>query len=380
MSAVGNRVGHVRGLNGLRALAVILVFLSHKAHVSVVDVGKLGVWIFFYISGFLIIGELHRGRRRIEQNLACAPATIGVFFVKRILRILPVYYLLLIALTIAHHLFYQRDVDLGLTWHFLFLSDYWIGVDLDHWPGTVSHFWSLAVEQQFYLIAPFVLALTRASRHAVLCAAAVVVAALGHFALRASGAGAPLIYAFSPWNFALLALGGLCAMIDADGPLAPLVRSTVLLLGGLAGIAAFLSQPLWAPAASPLEVAWVDMGLSVSLGAVFVWIVHRQQSLVVAALELRPLAYLGTISYGFYLFHNLVPSELGRAAAFYATLHLPGAAQLMVPLVLQFLLPVLLAHLSWRLVEMRVLEFKAPLEAAIRSRLPVQGRSRPQAN
>ncbi|MFP3758300.1 acyltransferase, partial [Cupriavidus sp. SIMBA_020] len=52
----------VKGLDGLRALAVMLVFLSHKAHLDAIDAGKIGVWLFFLISGYLIIGELHRNR------------------------------------------------------------------------------------------------------------------------------------------------------------------------------------------------------------------------------------------------------------------------------------------------------------------------------
>ncbi|HEY1608720.1 MAG TPA: acyltransferase family protein, partial [Paraburkholderia sp.] len=148
---------YVKGLDGLRALAVVLVFLSHKAHVEEIDVGKLGVWLFFLISGYLIIGELHRGRLRVESRNARRDAVVYVFFMKRALRIYPVYYLLLIALTIAHASFYQRDVNLGLAWHYSFLSNVWIGLVRDGWAGTVSHFWSLAVEQQFYLIAPFAL-------------------------------------------------------------------------------------------------------------------------------------------------------------------------------------------------------------------------------
>jgi len=63
MAAVERRV---KGLDGVRALAVVLVFLSHKAHVDAVDAGKIGVCLFFLISGYLIVGELHRSRQRIE--------------------------------------------------------------------------------------------------------------------------------------------------------------------------------------------------------------------------------------------------------------------------------------------------------------------------
>lgn len=95
-------VKHVRGLDGLRAVAVTLVFLSHRAHFGAVDVGQIGVWTFFLISGFLIVGELHRSRLAIERGASSRRYAFWLFAGKRALRILPVYYLLLAALAIAH--------------------------------------------------------------------------------------------------------------------------------------------------------------------------------------------------------------------------------------------------------------------------------------
>ncbi|CAG9259047.1 Peptidoglycan/LPS O-acetylase OafA/YrhL [Paraburkholderia unamae] len=364
----------VKGLDGLRALAVVLVFLSHKAHVDAIDAGKIGVWLFFLISGYLIIGELHRNRLRIEQHGARTAALLYVFFMKRALRIFPVYYLLLIALTIAHACFYQRDVDLGLAWHFAFLSNYWIGVVHDGWPGTVSHFWSLAVEQQFYLVAPFALLFVRASRHLALCAVVIAAAAFAHLALYEEGAIEPLVYAFSPWNFAMLALGGALSIGGARVSLRAGAASGVWFFAALAAVMGFALARADCGQALPGTAlpGLFDIGLALSLGALFLWLVCRQDSTLVAALELRPLAYLGTISYGFYLFHNLVPSRLGVAPEFYARLHVPETVQTALALVLQFALAVLLAHLSWQVLEKRVLEWKRPLETAIRNRLPAR--------
>ena len=372
---------HVKGLNGLRALAVVLVFLSHKAHVDAIDVGKLGVWLFFLISGYLIIGELHRNRRRVEAQHARRDAVVYVFFMKRALRIFPVYYLLLIALTIAHAFFYQREVDLGLAWHYGFLSDVWIGLVHDGWAGTVSHFWSLAVEQQFYLIAPFTLVFTRASRHFALCIAVVIAGAIVHLVLYANGASEPLVYALSPWNFALIALGGVAATADVQ-PAPPSSRSTLIggvaLCGGLAGIVAFgLLRADFAGSLTSIVPGWFDIGLGLSLFVVFVWIVRRQDSALVNALDVRALAYLGTISYGFYLFHNLIPSRLGVDPALYDRLHMPQLVQQALPVAMQFALAVLLAHLSWQLLEKRLLEWKRPAEAAIRNRLPLRASAEP---
>lgn len=359
----------------MRALAVVLVFLSHKAHVEAVDVGKLGVWIFFLISGFLIMGELHRNRLRIEAGSARRKAVMCVFFMKRALRIFPIYYLLLLALTIAHALFYQRDVDLGLAWHVAFLSDYWIGVVKDGWPGTVSHFWSLALEQQFYLLAPFLLVLTAASRHLRICMIVVLAGVVGHLSMHAANASEPLIYACSPLNFALLALGGLCGVMVQEGAMAHAAARPETGVAGALGVLVFATQPLWGEWALPLRnvgAAWTDIGLALSLCVLFAWIVNRPRSAIVSVLELKPLDYLGTISYGFYLFHNLIPSKLGFAPAWFMWRHAPAWMHTLFALTLQFALAVLLAHLSWHLIEKRLLELKKPFEAAIARRLPAR--------
>ncbi|RQZ89156.1 acyltransferase [Burkholderia cepacia] len=361
---------YVKGLDGLRALAVILVFLSHKGHVLAVDVGKLGVWTFFLISGFLIVGELHRNRQAVECGTMTRRHALALFLAKRALRIFPVYYLLLAALAIAHALFYQRGVNLGLAWHAVFLSNYWIGVVKDGWPGSTSHFWSLAVEQQFYLIAPLALLAVPAARHVALGIAAVALCALAHLALYLCDASPVLIYAFSPWNFALIALGGVGAMALAGRGAAAVRRVPPGWLGA-AGVVFFLVLP--ACTALPDAIAGLaDLGLSASLGALLLWIVSEPEHPVVALLDWAPLVYLGTISYGFYLFHNLIPTRFGVLPAHFAHGAIPEIVRETLPEMLQFALAMLLAHLSWRYLEKRLLDFKKPVAAMLARRFVAQ--------
>ncbi len=366
---------YVRGLDGLRALAVILVFLSHKAHVQAVDIGRLGVWTFFLISGFLIVGELHRSRLAVERGTTGRRRALRVFLGKRARRILPVYYLLLAALAIAHATVYQRGVDLGLAWHAAFLSNLWIGVIRNGWPGSTSHFWSLAVEQQFYLIAPVVLLATRASRHLACCAASVALAAFGHLLLVREGASPVLIYAFSPWNFALIALGGIGGIARSRG-IAPGPRvAAALSWGGAAGVAFCLTLPRLMPGGAG---GLTDLGLAVALGCLLFWLVNRPDALLATLLERAPLAYLGTISYGFYLFHNLVPAHFGALPGLYHRLHLPPMLQILLADLLQFLLAALCAHLSWRYLERRLLARRKPLETGLRDELAAGSQAPPR--
>ncbi|MGS0891611.1 acyltransferase family protein [Burkholderia stagnalis] len=357
---------YVKGLDGLRALAVMLVFLSHKGHVVAVDVGKLGVWTFFLISGFLIVGELHRNRLAVECGGMTRRHALALFLAKRALRIFPVYYLLLAALAIAHALFYQRGVTLGLAWHAAFLSNYWIGVVKDGWPGSTSHFWSLAVEQQFYLIAPLALLAVPAARHVALGVAAIALCAVAHLALRAGGASPVLIYAFSPWNFALIALGGVGAIALADHGSAVTRRIPPGWLGA-AGVVFFLVLPACTPLPGAVD-GLADLGLSASLGSLLLWIVSEPDHPAVSLLAWAPLVYLGTISYGFYLFHNLIPTRFGAMPALYAHMRAPEIVRHVLPEILQFTLAVLLAHLSWRYLEKRLLDFKKPVAAMLARR------------
>jgi peptidoglycan/LPS O-acetylase OafA/YrhL len=214
----------------------------------------------------------------------------------------------------------------------------------------------------------------RASRHLALCAVVIGAAAVAHLALYQEGAIAPLIYAFSPWNFAMLALGGALAIGGSRVSLRGGAVSFMWFVAAWAAIAGFaLARADYPESAADAALPGLfDIGLALSLAALFLWLVRRQDSPLVAALEVRPLAYLGTISYGFYLFHNLVPARLGVAPGLYGRLHVPHAAQPLLALMVQFALSLLLAHLSWQVLEKRMLEWKRPLETAIRNRLPAR--------
>ena len=197
----------------------------------------------FLISGFLIVGELHRNRQAVERDTMTRRHALALFLAKRALRIFPVYYLLLAALAIAHALFYQRGVNLARVAR-------GVPVELldrrrqDGWPGSTSHFWSLAVEQQFYLIAPLALLAVPAARHVALgigpsyCARS----RISRSVRRVAGADLCVF----PWNFALIALGGVGAMALADRGAAAVRRVPPGWLGA-AGVVFFLVLPACMP-------------------------------------------------------------------------------------------------------------------------------------
>ena len=108
------------------------------------------------------------------------------------------------------------------------------------------------------------------------------------------------------------------------------------------------------------------------------WIVSAPEHPVVALLDWAPLAYLGTISYGFYLFHNLIPARFGALPASFAHVPMPEIVRDALPEMLQFALAVLLAHLSWRYLEKRLLDFKKPIAALLARHFATQPSASPR--
>ncbi len=167
----------IAGFDGLRAIAVLMVFLQHRLFGDIGEIGHLGVWIFFALSGFLIIGILSAQRLRIEENGSGFVVELKRFLFRRTLRIFPIYYLMLTVMCVLM-LFGIASPNwrAACCSHFAYLSNFWIGSVLHYWPGRYSHLWSLAIEEQFYLVVAPLLLLLAARRHFVAC---VVIAATG---------------------------------------------------------------------------------------------------------------------------------------------------------------------------------------------------------
>jgi peptidoglycan/LPS O-acetylase OafA/YrhL len=113
--------------------------------------GSIGVWLFFTLSGFLII--LLRCKDGIDAGSGTLRGALAAFYVRRALRIIPVYYLgLLLKRVVA-----PSDVGAEMPWHLAFASNFYF-FDRPFTPLT-AHFWTLAVEEQFYLLWPAVILL-----------------------------------------------------------------------------------------------------------------------------------------------------------------------------------------------------------------------------
>lgn len=140
-------------LDGLRAISIIFVIVHHvyfneQFWTNVIDLGRIGVHIFFVISGFLITTLL------IKEKISTGKINLKNFYIRRAFRILPVLFLFLLTLMFLNNLFDLKISGLSFFTSFLFLGN--LGIDTSETWYT-GHFWSLAIEEQFYLFFPFLL-------------------------------------------------------------------------------------------------------------------------------------------------------------------------------------------------------------------------------
>jgi len=295
-------------IQGLRAIAVVLVILVH-ASVPGFEGGYVGVDIFFVISGFVITGLLMRQpSTSVRQNLA-------TFYARRIRRIVPAASLTLAATVIAAYILLGVNFDSQLLgdvrWAALFAANFrLINTGSNYFipgvaPSLVTHFWSLAVEEQFYLFYPLVVFSLawitprrfRATALATFLVAAIAVSAWWSFHLTPIN---PVTAYYSPFTrFWELALGGLVAVIPAAwARRSPRMNSVVALLAVV-----MLATAVWRLNASstfPGVLAWWPCGAS----ALLLWTGQASVKGAPASwLAWRPARYVGDISYSLYLWH-----------------------------------------------------------------------------
>jgi peptidoglycan/LPS O-acetylase OafA/YrhL len=162
-------MNRIKSLDGMRAIAILLVLFAHSLptmpqHLSknkynlLVTNGDLGVTIFFVISGYLITKLLVFEREKTGK------ISLKDFYLRRIFRIFPVFYLYIIVIVLLKCFFiptlFENYSTIGIAalylWNYIHVFNVHISAS-DHGPAIFSHFWSLAVEEQFYLLWPIML-------------------------------------------------------------------------------------------------------------------------------------------------------------------------------------------------------------------------------
>ncbi|MDR6572986.1 peptidoglycan/LPS O-acetylase OafA/YrhL [Curtobacterium sp. 320] len=296
-------------IQGLRAIAVALVLLEH-AHLGVTG-GFVGVDVFFVISGFLITGHLIRElstRGRIDL--------LG-FWARRVRRILPSALLVALvtlagAAVLMPPLVRQQLVEAGIAALLSIPNLYFAAEGTDYLtggaPSPFQHFWSLGVEEQFYLLWPMMLASVwwLARRLPVRQRFAVITTTLAVAVVVSLTLGIVLTSYAQPWAFFSLpsrawelGLGGVVAIAVHRGAV---LRGRWTPIVGWLGLAGILTAALGFDARTSYPGAAIL--LPVLATAALVWAgASRHVAGPGCLLGLRPLQYLGGISYSLYLWH-----------------------------------------------------------------------------
>ncbi|HEU4643581.1 MAG TPA: acyltransferase [Gemmatimonadaceae bacterium] len=309
--------GHIPALDGLRGIAILLVMYAHftmphattpsgqlLAGLSVF--GLTGVDLFFVLSGFLITGILAdaRGTPNAWRN----------FYARRVLRIFPLYYgylavvfLLLPAIGAASAPAY-RDVLAHQGWYWAYAGNVWQARHgQDAWP-FVNHFWTLAVEEQFYLVWPMVVLLLPRRGAIAACAAMVLGALLARVVLVLDGGTSIAIHELLPTRVDTLAMGALVALLAREpGWWARLARHA-----RAAALAAYLAF------CASLALAGMGGGRLFDSGVSYTALAVMYAAMLVLAVGATPgsrlhrvlcgarLRAIGRYSYGLYVLHLAV--------------------------------------------------------------------------
>jgi peptidoglycan/LPS O-acetylase OafA/YrhL len=292
-------------LDGLRAIAVFMVMTYHWIRPAIpINLGDLGVDLFFVLSGFLITGILLDARPQggpgAERRSIWGSAR--TFYIRRFLRIFPIYYGTLALTYLAGFKLVRETIG----WHLAYLSNVLLTQPGDWY--YIAHLWSLSVEEQFYLLWPWVILLL--PEGALLPVIGILVAIAPVWRIVTHDLGMQVAGALPVGNFDLLGMGALLAVLqwlayrkEARGERAESIGFGVPALAGLA-VYALVQFTMLSGNEPAQSIARTGLAL------VLVWIVSRAArgfgGVAGAALSWGPAVYVGRISYGVYLYHNFM--------------------------------------------------------------------------
>jgi len=372
--------GFIPSLDGLRGIAILLVMLHHFTHFeqttgfdgpigSVLAFFWTGVDLFFVLSGFLITGILLDTRGR--------PRYFTTFYARRTLRIFPLYYLVVFVAFVVlpkFPAFYDvvagqvglapaERVDVQQWPYWLYLTN--ISIAEGGWAhGVLDIGWSLAIEEQFYLVWPLVVWLCAPRLMALLCAVILVAELIARVYARAIDYPSLSIFVLTWFRLDGLAVGALLALAQRRGLLPLLDRWVPFVLtacaAGLVACAIQGGHPWW-------WNRWMQQYgyslIAITAGAMLVSAISQPaDSLWPRMLSARWLRAFGKYSYCLYLIHVPIMRLVGEyvfAPGEYATLGMPRWIAQVLFYVAATVPAFALAWLSWRAFEAPILSLKA---------------------
>lgn len=349
-------------LDGLRGLAILLVVVYHNfGFINVFFFGWLGVDLFFVLSGFLITDILLKTRR--QQGF------LKNFYLRRVLRIFPLYYLALLlflfivpAFVSSFDVKYYQDHQL---WLYTYLQNWIYTFQNPGQTNTLNHLWSLAVEEQFYLLWPLAVLLLKNPKHLLLLISLVLVAVLGLRLWAWMTQVADLAY-FNLFTFTRvdgICIGCMVALLQRINPgLLKKYTTAIVLFFAFMNFAFFFVNRRYDFAFPYLALAGYTT-FAMIFGLLVNEAVTGNNKWVNGLFTFPPLKFFGRISYGFYIFHwpvylLLSPVLLQTLSGTFSNRQLPFIVS-----VLATLAAIVVSWISFRYYERYFLKLKDRLPA-----------------
>ncbi len=356
------KLEYINNLDGVRGCAAIMVLVfhfffngsvEHSDYLQVFQVltefGQHGVSLFFVLSGFVItrilIKTKKEGQRTFFRN----------FYIRRVLRIFPLYYFyLLINYFVLPYVFSKEIPNLLLQFpYYFYLQNFNVIFDFER--SGPGHFWSLAVEEHFYLFWPLVVYFAPVKRLLSISILMIGLTFIVKYFLLSKGVA---INFFTFTRIDQIIMGGLVAVLEYNSKLnkafvsIKMIAVSLLIIFTIGTVVYLFSQHFYF---IKEMFKYSILGLFFTVFIVFV-VVNKDLSLVKNVFENKFILYVGKISYGFYVYHILA---LNLLKEFFLT------KIVIVDLLLSFLLTVAFAHLSFNFFESRFLILKERLSKSV---------------
>lgn len=368
---------YLPALDGLRGVAVMLVIAYHSlTGLRSASLGKLfqvgwaGVDLFFVLSGFLIT--------RILVQTRGHGGYFRTFYARRALRIWPLYFLVLaFSFGVMGRVFPALAFDAErypLALYALYLQNLWL---TDFGPAPINVTWSLAIEEQFYLVWPLLVFFLRNGQLRSLLWACVLLSPVARLAALWEGGTPFQVYTMTLFRLDGLALGGLLALGVVDGHATAdrlarwgrrlAVPSLVAAFGvsiaffshGRAVHMATALEGAGGPHVRALLVAGVYTLWAVGFASLLAWVLSGRAGGLQAVLRWSPLRFVGQVSYGLYLFHALViPAGAAYTRPLFYRFIPSSLAATALGLLFEYAMLLALTVVSWRCFERPLLRLK----------------------
>lgn len=340
-------MSYFKQLDGLRAIALLIVLCCHWlpsiSFFHSYNIGELSLGTFFVLSGFLITRILLEKKNQYLKNETSILRALNIFYFRRCLRIFPIYYLFLIFLFGLNF----EAIRSEIFYHGLYISNFLFVLNGEFSNG-LAHLWSLSVEEQFYLIWPLLIFWIPLEKLKLFFYCTILVGIISFSVLsNLIPLGGLLVFA----RIDAFAWGGLLALLLNQNKITILTSQNKLIF--VLSLVFVSLHFISLGALQPLRESLFYVIFFFFLAKLIV----NENRIFSKIFENRILRYLGKISYGIYLYHNVMQWLLPYFTEKYG-IPFPDKENEFLRFCLYLIVTIFIASMSWFLIEKPLVKIK----------------------